>query len=85
LDAWALDELVGHYVNYRKLLAVGGDDRGDVEGDDTEPERLLPEHAFQLYAVATREPLGLFRRLPPGALQPTDHAGVHDLHWGCPP
>jgi hypothetical protein len=32
--------------------------------------------------VATRPPLGLFRRLPAGALQPTDRAGVHDLHWG---
>jgi hypothetical protein len=27
LDAWALDELIGHYVNYRKLTAVAADKR----------------------------------------------------------
>jgi hypothetical protein len=45
LDAWALDELIGHYVNYRKLLSRGA------------PLRL--EADFQLYAVATRFPQGL--------------------------
>ncbi len=47
LDGWALDELIGHYVNYRKLIG---------------PEsRLLPESDFRLYAVATRYPQGLAR------------------------
>jgi hypothetical protein len=52
---WALDELIGHYVNYRKLLSPAA--------------RLLPESDFQLYAVATRHPRGLARqrRLPPTA------------------
>ena len=45
LDGWALDELLGHYVNYRKLI-------GPKPG-------LLPESDFQLYAVATRYPQGL--------------------------
>ena len=45
LDGWALDELIGRYVNYRK-----------PHGPD---QRLLPETAFQLYAVATRHPQGL--------------------------
>ena len=45
LDGWALDELIGHYVNYRKLLSRG--------------EQWLPEADFQLYAVATRFPQGL--------------------------
>jgi hypothetical protein len=48
LDGWALDELIGHYVNYRKLLSPAA--------------RLLPESDFQLYAVATRYPRGLARR-----------------------
>jgi hypothetical protein len=84
LDAWAVDELLGHYVNYRKLLAARCDDRnvGDGDLDEADAEGLLPEDNFQLYAVATRPPLGLFRRLPAGALQPTDRAGIHDLHWG---
>ena len=47
LDGWALDELIGHYVNYRKLLSPAG--------------RLRPETDFQLYAVATRQPQGLAR------------------------
>jgi len=43
LDAWALDELVGHYVNYRKLISPSW-------------EQLLPVEDFQLYAVTTRHP-----------------------------
>ena len=50
LDGWALHELAGHYVNYRKLLSLN--------------ERLLPETDFQLYAVATRHPRGLASELP---------------------
>lgn len=40
LTSWALDELVGHYVNYRKQIS----------------ETLLPVEQFQLYAVSTRFP-----------------------------
>jgi hypothetical protein len=47
LDGWALDELIGHYVNYRKLLSP--------------KPGLLSESDFQLYAVATRYPQGLVR------------------------
>ena len=43
LDAWALDELVGHYVNYRKLISPSW-------------EQLLPVEDFQLYAACTRHP-----------------------------
>ena len=48
LDGWALDELIGHYVNYRKLISP--------------KPGLLPAADFQLYAVATRHPRGLVRR-----------------------
>lgn len=41
LDDWALKELTGHYVNYRKQLC----DRG---------QPLLPEDQFRLYAVCSR-------------------------------
>ena len=50
LDAWALDELIGHYVNYRKLLSRGAP--------------WPPEADFQLYAVATRFPQGLAAQVP---------------------
>jgi len=43
LDAWALDELIGHYVNYRKQISPSVD-------------RLLPTEDFRLYAVSTRHP-----------------------------
>jgi hypothetical protein len=66
LDAWTLDELIGHYVNYRKL-------RLNPDG------KRHAQHAFGLYAVATRFPNGLVRTHP---LQPTAWEGVYELPWG---
>ncbi len=43
LDDWAIEELIGHYVNYRKLVSFS-------------LEELLPFQQFQLYAVSTRYP-----------------------------
>lgn len=48
LDAWALDELLGHYVNYRKQRSPS-------------LKRLLPVEQFRLYGVSTREPQKLAR------------------------
>ena len=42
-DDWALKELTGHYVNYRKQVSPSLD-------------QLLPEGVFQLYGVSTRFP-----------------------------
>ena len=46
LDAWTLDELIGHYVNYRKSISppTGG---------------MLPSETFNLYAVSARYPAKL--------------------------
>lgn len=78
LDAWALDELIGHYVNYRKLT---GGPQGSAAGDEVGAEdvRLPPEADFQLYAVATRHPKGLCAR---SDCRPSGSAGVYDLRWG---
>jgi hypothetical protein len=46
LDDWALVELVGHYVNYRKQCSPSLDD-------------LLPENDFRLFAVCARFPQNL--------------------------
>ena len=46
LDDWALMELTGHYVNYRKQISPS-------------PQRLLPASAFRLYAVCSRFPHNL--------------------------
>jgi hypothetical protein len=67
LTPWVLDELIGHYVNYRKLKL------------DAQGKRHAPD-AFGLYAVATRYPERLTQR---HALKPTAWEGVYDLPWGA--
>jgi hypothetical protein len=51
LDAWAVKELVGHYVAYRKLVSPS-------------PSELLPEEQFRLFAVCARRPQKLSQRVP---------------------
>ncbi len=48
-NAWACDELLGHYVNYRKQISPSMD-------------KLLPESEFRLYGVSTRYPQKLSQR-----------------------
>jgi hypothetical protein len=54
LDVWSLEELIGHYVNYRKLVSPS-------------LQVLLPETEFRLFAVCTRFPQGLANQV---ALKP---------------
>jgi hypothetical protein len=51
LDAWAMKELIGHYVAYRKLVSDS-------------PSELLPEEHFRLYAVCARFPHNLSGQVP---------------------
>jgi hypothetical protein len=51
LDDWAMKELVGADVAYRKLVS-------------TEPSELLPADQFALYAVAARFPHNLSQQVP---------------------
>src|SRR5262249_40286882 len=51
LDAWAMKELVGHYVAYRKLVSPSS-------------SVLLPEDQFRLYAVCARFPENLAGKVP---------------------
>src|SRR5262249_7239524 len=50
LDGWALWELVGHFVNYRKQASPSRDD-------------LLPESEFRLFAVCARYPNNLAQQV----------------------
>jgi len=50
LDPWAMKELVGHYVAYRKLVS--------------KRNQLLPEDQFRLYAVCSRFPQHLSKAVP---------------------
>jgi hypothetical protein len=51
LDSWAMKELVGHYVAYRKLVSAS-------------PSDLLPEEQFRLFAVSARYPQNLAGQVP---------------------
>jgi hypothetical protein len=42
LNQWAITEVLGHYVNYRKIVSP--------------KNQLLPESKFQVYAVCTNYP-----------------------------
>ena len=57
LDDFALDELLGHYVNYRKQITL-------------EDKPLLPVEDFRLLAVCTRFPEKLARQMPLQARKP---------------
>ena len=79
LDAWALDELVGHYVTYRKLASIEATP-ANVDGPPVAAPgagvRLLPATDFRLYAVATRRPARLLGRLHLGARRPGAGPGL---------
>jgi hypothetical protein len=51
LDAWAMKDLVSHYVAYRKLVSPS-------------PSELSPEDLFRLYAVCARFPHNLSSQAP---------------------
>jgi hypothetical protein len=51
LDGWAMKELIGHYVAYRKLVSPS-------------LSELLAEEHFRLYAVCARFPEGLSGQVP---------------------
>jgi hypothetical protein len=57
LDSWAIKELVGADVAYRKLVS-------------SSPSELLPEDQFGLYAVAARFPHNLSGQVPWQKVQP---------------
>ena len=57
LDGWALNELVGHYVNYRKQISPSMD-------------VLLPEGDFRLFAVSVRFPHNLAQQVELRPVQP---------------
>lgn len=50
-DGWAMNELIGHYVSYRKWVSPS-------------TKKLLPEEQFQLFGVAARFPDQLSRPIP---------------------
>jgi hypothetical protein len=64
LDGWALNELVGHYVNYRKQVSPS-------------MQSLLPEADFRLFAVTVRFPQALAREMPLTRVQTGVHEVRH--------
>jgi hypothetical protein len=67
LTIWTIQELIGHYVSYRKILAVKDQDH------------TLPDAArFQLYAITTMYPTALATQMGT-AWQVTEQSGVYRL------
>src|SRR5436190_2863622 len=64
LDGWALSELVGHYVNYRKQASAS-------------MQNLLPETDFRLFAVSVRFPQALARQTGMTPVQPAVYEVRH--------
>jgi hypothetical protein len=67
LNAWALEELIGHYASYRKQISPSKDD-------------LFPRADFKLYAVSTRYPHNLSDDVK--ARITTIQSGVYDIQLG---
>jgi len=89
-NAWALEELISHYVTYRKLASLRAAHRGARTADEplAEPAGaypLLPTRDFRRYAIATRQPRQLLRQLPTGTCRATACPGVYDLAVGALP
>ncbi|KOR32274.1 hypothetical protein TI05_08290 [Achromatium sp. WMS3] len=67
LTFWTIQELIGHYVGYRKILKA------------KHPKRTLPDaQQFALYAVTTMFPQELVKQVGT-AWEATDKAGVYHL------
>ena len=89
-NAWALEELISHYVTYRKLASLRAGHSGARTADEplAEPAGaypLLPARDFRCIAVATRQPRQLLRQLPVGTCRATACPGVYDLAIGALP
>ena len=76
LGAWALDEPVGQYVNYRTLTRPDAD--AARSAGKTQPQLHL-QADLRLYALATREPRCSPRRAD---VRPTAQQGVFDVRGG---
>jgi len=68
LNVWTIEELIGHYVSYRKIL--GGED---------EKKKRPPEKNFQLYAICTMHPRKLLKEHKSKKIK----KGVYELTWAA--
>jgi hypothetical protein len=66
LDSWSLDELIGQYVTYRKMVSKNS-------------EEPVPFDNFRLYGVSTREPQKLSTEVELTRLR---GKGVYEVCWG---
>ncbi len=66
LDDWAIEELIGYYSNYRKIISPS-------------LQKLLPNKQFKLYAICTRYPTKL---LSNDMLMTPLATGIYNVIWG---
>jgi hypothetical protein len=67
LDGWAIEELQGHYVNYRKQ-------------ESPSLKKLIPRKHFRLYAACARFPQKLAKEVTLTELQPGVYQTIWGLH-----
>lgn len=67
LDGWAIEELQGHYVNYRKQ-------------ESPSLKKLIPRKYFRLYAACARFPQKLAKEVTLTELQPGIYQTIWGLH-----
>ena len=67
LTSWSIDELLGHFVNYRKQVSP-------------RRQRLLPMEQFRLYAISTREPAKLRSEVKLEKVQPGVYETLWGTH-----
>ena len=72
LDAWAIEELIGHMVSYRKLVSPS-------------PVKLLPREQFQMYGISTRYPEKLRSEVKLEERQPGLRVGAGNREQGADP
>ena len=66
LDDWTIEELIGYYANYRKIVSPSLQD-------------LLPVSQFKLYAICTRYPVKFLQN---DITFTQIQTGVYELIWG---
>ena len=90
-NTWVLEELISHYVTYRKLASLRAAHRGARTADEplAEPAGaypLLPARDVRCFAVATRQPRQLMRQLAVGTCRATACPGsmiLRSAHCRC--
>jgi len=71
LSLWAIEELISHFVSYRKIVSSNE----HASHTNEKPKKLIPYDQFQLYALTAHHPKALAKAYPLTAVR----QGVYEL------